>query len=168
MPVVGPVADRVKGLIPITWDALERDPRVGDGPLQAAVNLAKQTVTGNVTPSSQEQNYPLIVIDYIAKIATIEIIPAGVDFWMNQSQSISSSGTNENLSYTDRANQLENRRNDLIQETRDKYTEVAKMIGYWSDNGRAVPQLSSANINPFHLTPSPEEFPRPYKQTQYS
>jgi hypothetical protein len=168
MPVAGPVADRVRGLIPVTWDALSRDPRVGDGPLQAAINLAKETVTGTVVPSTQEQNYPLIAIDYIAKVAVIEIIPGGIDFWMNQAQSVSASGTNENLSYTDRASRLDQQRQELLEETRTKYTEVAKLIGYWLDNGRAVPQMSSANINPFHLTPSPEEFPRPYKQTQYS
>jgi hypothetical protein len=72
------------------------------------------------------------------------------------------------LSYIDRAQRIDAVRQEYLQETRGKYGEVATLIGYWVNNGRDVPQLSSATINPFHLTPSPEEFPRPYKQTQYS
>lgn len=168
MALAGVIADRVRGLIPITWDALTKDARVGDVPLQAAIDLAKETVTGQVVAENLEGNYPFIVVDFIAKLAVIEIARTGSDFWMNQAQSISATGTNENLSYVDRANVLQELRKELVLETREKQWEISKMVGYWIDNGRAVPQLSSANINPFHLTPSPEEFPRPYRQTQYS
>jgi hypothetical protein len=168
MPVAGAIADRLKALIPITWDGLSNDPRVGDSALQSAIDVAKANVTGQVLVNTQEHNYPVIVVDYIAKIAAIELIPAGIDFWMNQSMSVSSTGTNESITYTDRADRLDSLRKEFISETRIKQQEVSKLIGYWVDDGRAVPQMSSANINPFHLTPSPEEFPRPYTQTQYS
>jgi hypothetical protein len=168
MTIAGAVADRARGLLPITWNALSSDPRVGIGSLQTIINLAKETTTGAVVDPEFEDTYPLIAIDYMAKLAAIEICQTGIDFWMNQSMLVSASGTNESLSYVDRANTLSDLRKSLIQETREKYTQVAKLIGYYIDNGQAVPQLSSANINPFHLTPSPEEFPRPYKQTQYS
>lgn len=166
--ITGAIADRAKAIIPITWDSLGKDSRVGDAPLQSALDLAKATVTGRVVDPAQEDLYPLIVIDYIAKTAVVEVAQAGIDFWMNQSLSISSTGTNENLLYTDRAAQLEKLRADLVTETRLKQPEIAKMVNYYIDSGHAVPLMSSANINPFHLTPSPEEFPRPYRQTQYS
>lgn len=168
MALSGAIADRLRGLIPITWDALSNDPRVGDAPLQSAIDVAKATVTGAVVNPTAEQNYAVVVVDYIAKVAAIEITPAGIDYWMNQSIGFSSTGTNESLSYTDRARQLAEMRVVLVEETRTKQMEISKLIQYWVDNGRAVPQLSSATINPFHLTPSPEEFPRPYRQTQYS
>lgn len=168
MPITGVIADRVKGLIPVTWDALNSDARVGDGPLQTAIDLGKEMVTGEVIDPSQEAVYPLLVIDYIAKLAVIEIAPAGIDFWMNNSMSVNSTGTNEVISYIDRAQQLQSLRDDLIQETRLKQPEISKLVGYWIDNGRAVPQMSSASINPYHLTPSPEEFPRPWRITEYS
>lgn len=168
MPVTGAIADRAQAIIPITWDALSHDARVGDGPLQSAIDLAKQTTTGEIVPSTQEQNYPVIAVDYMAKLAAIEICRTAIDYWMNQATSVSSTGTNENESYIDRADEISKLRDNLVLETREKYTEVAKIIGYWTDNGRAVPQLSTATINPFHLTPSPEEFPRPYRQTPYS
>lgn len=168
MALAGAIADRIRGLIPVTWDALKNDARVGEMPLQIAIDLAKETVTGRVVAETAERAYPLVVIDFLAKTAVIEICPMGFDFWMNQAQTVSSTGTNELVSYTDRANRLESLRGDLITETRQKWEQIAKVVGYWVDSGRAVPQMSSANINPFHLTPSPEEFPRPFRQTQYS
>lgn len=168
MAIAGVVAARTRALIPITWDALEHDSRVGDGSLQTSIDLAKESAAGAVIDPSQEDTYPLVAIDYMAKLAAIEICQSGIDFWMNQATNVSVTGTNENLSYVDRATALSELRTSLIAETREKYTQVAKLLGFYTDNGRAVPQLSSANINPFHLTPSPEEFPRPYKQTQYS
>lgn len=167
MPV-GAIADRLRALIPITWDALSKDVRVGDSSIQAAIDVGKANATGIVIAPPQEQNYPVVVVDYIAKLSAIELIPAGVDFWMNQSVATSATGTNETVSYVDRASRLDALKTELIAETRLKQPEIAKLVSYWVDNGKAVPQMSSANINPFHLTPSPEEFPRPYTQTQYS
>jgi hypothetical protein len=165
----GPIAQRAQGLIPITWDALLADPRVPiEGTLQAAIDLAKQNTFGSVISEAQELISPFIAIDYCAKLAVIEIARSGEDFWMNQAMSVSSSGTNENTSYIDRASKLEQTRAELITETRDMQMEVSKIVGYYIDNGRAVPQLSSATINPYHNTPSPEEFPREYRQTPYS
>lgn len=168
MPLTGPIATRAQHIIPITWDALERDTRVGDAALQDHVNLAKQNTFGTVVAPNLESSFPLVAIDYAAKLAVIEIARAGVDFWMNQATNISATGTNESESYIDRASELDNLRKDLIVETRDLQMEVSKLVNFYIDSGRAVPQLSSANINPFHNTPSPEEFPRPYRQTQYS
>lgn len=168
MALSGVIADRAKAIIPITWDALSKDGRVGDVPLQSAIDLAKETVTGVVVQPTQEETYPVVVVDYIAKIAVIEICSAGVDYWMNQSVAFSAAGTNESLSYSDRARVLEDLRRSLLEETRMKMPEVQKMVGYWIDNGRAVPQMNTAEINQYHLTPSPEEFPRPFRQTQYS
>lgn len=165
----GPIAQRAQGLIPVTWDMLLRSKIVPqDGTLLAAINLAKQNTFGSVITIAQENASPFIAIDYAAKLAVIEIAVAGVDVWMDQAMSVSSQGTNENLSYIDRASKLEDRRTELISETRDMQMEVSKIVGYYIDNGRAVPQLSSATINPFHNTPSPEEYPRPYRQTPYS
>lgn len=168
MPITGAVADRVKALIPITWDALQNDARAGDSTLQTSIDLAKENTTGQVIAPAQENLYPVVAVDYMAKLAIIEICNAGTDFWMNQAINVSSSGTNESESYIDRAKAMQTLRQQYLSETRKKQTEISKLIGFWIDNGRAVPKLSSATVNPFHLTPSPEEFPRPFKQTQYS
>ena len=168
MAVTGVIADAVRGIIPITWDALSKDSRIGDAPLQRAIDLSKETVTGTIIATGEEGTYPVIVVDYIAKLATIEIAQAGVDFWMNQTVANTSTGTNEVTTYVDRAAAMDRLRQELILETRAKQPEISKLVGYYLDEGRAVPAMSSASLSPFHLTPSPEEFPRPYRQTQYS
>lgn len=168
MPPVGPTADRVQSLIPITWDALQGDPRVPSDALQGAINLAQENTFGSSLTVAQEETYPYVAIDYAAKLAVMEICRTGIDYWMNQALSVDSTGTNEHLSYIDRAGQLEKLREDLISETRQLAVRVGKLLNIYIDDGRAVPQLSSANINPFFNTPSPEEFPRPYRQTPYS
>src|SRR5438270_9279715 len=134
MPIQGAVADRVRALIPVTWDALEKDQRVGDSALQSAIDLAKNMTTGQAITPVQEQNYPVIAVDYMAKLAIIEICNTAADFWMNQSLSVSATGTNENLSYVDRAQRIESLKQEYLEETREKYSEVATLIGYWIDN----------------------------------
>src|SRR3974390_255619 len=143
MPIAGAVADRVRALIPITWDALEQDPRVGDTLLQSAIDVAKANVTGTVIDPTQENTYPILVVDFIAKTAALEIIPTGIDYWMNQSIAYNAVGTNDSATYVDRAARIDVLRGEYLQETRLKWTMVAKMVGYWIDNGRAVPHLSS-------------------------
>lgn len=168
MAIQGAVADRVRALIPVTWDALENDPRVGDSTLQSSIDVAKDATTGAVVDPSQEDLYAVAVVDYIAKLAVIEIANTAIDFWMNQALAVSSTGTNENLSYVDRASYIDNLRQEYLLWTRENSLRISKIAGYYLDNGESAPQLSSATINPFHLTPSPEEFPRPFRQTQYS
>jgi hypothetical protein len=168
MAMQGAVADRIQALIPITWDALSSDPRVGDGALQTSIDLAKQNTVGMIVDPSQEDRYPVVVVDYMAKLAIIQICNAAIDYWMNQANNVSSSGTAESISYTDRASRIAVLQAQYLVETRSLAAEVAKLVGYWIDPGHDVPQLSTATINPFHLTPSPEEFPRPFRQTPYS
>lgn len=167
MPVIeGAIAARVRGIIPITWDALLLDPRYGDALLQTAVNLGKESVTGTVVVPIAESAYSLVVIDYIAKIITLELIPAGIDFWMNQPISESATGTDENHSFTERAATLAELRTALLKETRSKADEIGAILGFRRASGKSIPRLNT--INDELLTPSPQEFPRPFAVTERS
>jgi hypothetical protein len=166
MPVEGAIAERVRGVIPVTWDALITDPRYGDGLLRSVIDTAKESVTGaNLSPAA-ESTYPLIVIDYIAKVAALDLIPAGLDFWANTPISESLSGTEETRTYESRVEALKALREELLRETRARQPEIANLIGFVRASGRAVPAINTMN-DPF-LTPSPQEFPRPYLATERS
>ena len=167
MPLPGDIAERTRGLLPVTWDALEGDSRYGDTLLAAALEIARETVLGKQTSEAQEDILPRVVIDYVAKIAAIEIIPAGIDFWMSESIATVTTGTNESETYTDRAAMLREIRNDLLAETRAKADDIAALVGYWPINSVA-PRPSMNTINDVLLTPSPQEFPRPFTQTTFS
>ena len=166
MPVEGAIAARTKGILPITWDALSKDSRYGDSLLQTVINTTKENVTGVViAPAAESTTYSLVVIDFIAKMAAIQIIPAGIDFWMNEPVSESSSGTNENHEFVDRAAQLSLLRTELLKETRLIAEDIAGILGFRRSPAR-IPRLNT--IDDPLLTPSPQEFPRPYRETTFS
>lgn len=166
MPVEGRIADRTKAILPITWDALLGDARFGDAALQTALDTAKFGVTGAEVSTTAEGLYSVFVIDYIAKVTALELIPPGIDYWMNTPISESATGTNENETWTDRAEALRKLGEQLLRETRDKADEIALALGYVRPSAKSRP-LSLTQDDEF-LTPSHQEFPRPYVVTDRS
>ena len=167
MPLPGDIAERTRGILPVTWDALESDSRYGDTLLATALEIARETVLGKQSTEAEEDLLPRIVVDYVAKIAVIEIIPAGIDYWMSETLSVVTTGTNETETYTDRAAMLRELRNDLLAETRAKADDIAGLVSYWPANSVA-PRPAMNTIDDVLLTPSPQEFPRPFTQTTFS
>lgn len=165
MAVVGVIAERTRGILPVTWDALAGDPRYGESLLRQTIDFVKESVFGTVVPPTNETVYPMMAIDYAAKLAAIELCTPGIDFWMNEPIAESATGTNENHSFVDRGAALALLRRTLIEETRRIAGDVAAVIGYRRSSGR-VPLLNTMNDE--LLTPSPQEFPRPYAPTDFS
>jgi hypothetical protein len=165
MPVEGAIAERTRSLLPITWDALSRDSRYGDALLRQVVDVAKNSVFGEIVLPAAEVNYPLAAIDFTAKIAAIELCTPGIDFWMNQPTSESATGTNENHTFLDRVGALQVLRTQLLEETRRLASEIAVLVGYRAFSPRRP--LSNTIADEF-LTPSPQEFPRPFAVTDRS
>jgi len=162
MPVEGAIAERTRAVLPITWDALERDPRYGDGLLRAVIDSAKEKILGEVVDPDLEVEYPILAVEYVAKIAALELITPGIDFWMNQPTSESATGTNEVHTFTERANELRELRKILLEDTRSMLIDVIPLIT------RRVRRTGFARISTFDedfITPSPLEFPRPYAPT---
>lgn len=151
--------------MPVTWDALSKDKRYGETRLRQTIDYVKYSVLGRTVTPTAEAAQPFIVIDYIAKLACIELCTAGIDFWMNEPVSESATGTNENHTFTDRAAVLERQRNALLAETRRMAPTVAEIVGYQA----IVPRRPlSSTIDDEFLTPSPQEFPRPFQVTSFS
>lgn len=167
MAIEGMIAERTQGIIPVTWHALSIDNRYGENLLQVAIDTAKEDVTGEVvTPSTEDDIYTFVVRDFIAKKAVLQIIPAGIDFWMNQTIAETAEGTNEVTSFTDRAEQLRELYKLLLNEIKAMEDEIAEILGYTRPTSVGIPALSS--INDEFLTPSHQEFPRPFRVTERS
>lgn len=165
MAAPGVIAERVRGILPITWDALSKDSRYGDDLLKSVVETVKSLVFGKSVPTTAEAAQPVLVVDYTAKLAAIEICTAGIDFWMNEPISESATGTNETHVFSDRAAALKEQRDLLLAETRRLEPIIADLIGYRAFSPR---RPLSSTINAEFLTPSPQEFPRPFARTTYS
>lgn len=164
MPVEGVIAEAARSTLPITWDALATDrSRYGDGLLQGKVDLVKETLFGSVITASAEETYPLRVIQYAGKLVALELISPGIDFWMNEPVSESATGTQEQHTFTDRANALRQLQAALLAETRRLAPEVLPLIGVVTPLRRSYPAISSADAE--LLTPSPLDLGRPYADT---
>lgn len=160
-PETGSIASRVVGLMPVTWDALSRDSRYGADRLKERVDFVKEELFGEVVADTAEAaTYSLRVRDYAAKLAAIEIITAGIDFWMDKSISVTVDSPKEITTYESRIAALRELKKGLIEDTRRMAPSVNEEIGLIRPTMRGVPGLST--INTPLVTPDPFTFPRPY------
>lgn len=167
MAISGMIAERTQGLIPITWDALTKDSRYGEAFLQVAIDTAKEDVTGQVVdPSTEDTVYGYLVRDFIAKKAVLLLIPAGIDFWMNQTIAETAEGTNEVTSFTDRAHQLQELYKLLLDEIKGMEDEIAEILGFTRGSSVGLPSINT--LDDEFLTPSHQEVPRPWRATARS
>lgn len=166
MAVEGEIATRTQAIMPITWDALSKDTRFGEGQLRSTIDIVKTRIMGENVDPEDEVNYPLLVIDYLSKLSALELVNPGIEFWMSQPQSSTATGTSEDVSYPSRTAELRNLRTYLIAEVKKLEPSVIPLIDYKRIS--RAPRASSSTQNDPFLTPSPQEFPRPYGSTSFS
>jgi len=167
MAVAGEIANRTKAIMPITWDALGKDSRFGEALLRSTIDLVKERVTGvNVDPENEGSTYVLVVIDYLAKLSALELINPGIDFWMTQPISTTTTGTAEDVAYPSRTLELRNLRISLLIQVKKLEAEVLPLIGY--NRVSRAPRASSSTQNDPFITPSHQEFPRPFGTTSFT
>lgn len=164
MAITGEIADRTKAIMPITWDALSKDSRYGEELLQATIDTVKERIFGENPPA--ENTMALVVIDYTSKTIALELINPGIDFWMSQPVSATATGTAEDVTYPSRTAELRNLRTYLIAEVKKLEPEVMPLIDY--NRLSRPPRASSSTQNDPFITPSPQEFPRPFGSTSRS
>jgi hypothetical protein len=167
MAVAGVIAERARGIIPVTWDALSRDTaRFGETQLRIAVDSRKDEIFGAVVAPAAESAYPLMVISYVAKLVALDLLDPGIDYWRNEPISVSATGTNENTTYTDPVVALEALRKSLLEQTRREWPLVKPLIPFTRVTN--APRARINTLDEEFLTPSPQEFPRPYRVTERS
>jgi len=169
VPIAGAIAERARRVIPITWDALAVDARYGDGLLQDTVDLVKENIFGSVINTGIEDTYPLRLLDFAGKLVALELITPGIDLWMNMPTS--ERAQDENRTWVDRAEKLRKLRDELLVETRKLSPEmealIAELTGFRPAR-RATTAPGLSTIDDELLTPSPQEFARPYARTARS
>lgn len=157
--VAGTVSESVKNLMPLTWRALFAASYYGEARLLQRINVGKYKAFPSSVAESDESTWTVLMIEYAAMYAALEIIPAGIEYWMNQQTSVSTTGTNENVSFTDRANQLK----DLAEWLQKQVTMLASnpdVVGYLREP-TDVPDVSYPDDDDM-LTSNPYDFPRAF------
>jgi hypothetical protein len=148
------IDDITKGLIPTTWDALNNASTVGPTVLAARVQFAEEMIWGSVPSDTTQNNMSTLVADFIAKYAAIQIIDVALDYWREQPQSITTTGTAEVESYGDRLAFLRERKSSLIEELAQLAPQVDPLIP--NELQRRTRPLISTIDDPL-LSPSPQD-----------
>jgi hypothetical protein len=157
----GEISFQTKQLMPSTWDRLSNDARYGDRLLQNRIDYVKYKLFATiVTPAAEATVYNPLLLDYAAKEVALQIIPAGIEYWMTQPESINTTGTSESAGYPDRIDALKRLQEWLLAEVRelrplfpDTFTVRRK--------GR-FPGVS--NNDQGVITPNPSEFGEPFDE----
>lgn len=158
---MGAIADRAKSFIPVTWDALLGDSRYGEDLLQGRVERAKFEVLGVTAPSEQaELTIEENLLEHLAKRTVVKVIPAGIEFWADRPISVTTTGTQEVVSYESRINQLRELFRQLSGEVAAEepiLTPILRTSGF--------PAVSDGQDD-ILITANPHEFPPTYGGTE--
>lgn len=157
---MGAIANRAKAYIPISWDMLNGDTRYGTTMLQGRVERAKYEVLGASTPiEALESTLPENQIEHITKRAVVKIIPAAIEFWVDQPITKNTTGTAEVVSYESRVQALRALFVQLQQEIAVEEPGVTQIL-----QTTGFPAVSDGQ-NDILVTQNPHEFPPAYSGT---
>jgi hypothetical protein len=163
MAVGGAIADATRAVLPLTWDMLSQEAAFGDALLRSVIDTKKEEVLGDPGNPAAEDTLPLIVIRYLAKLVALELINPGMDAWRGKPVSVTTTGTSEVETFSDPIQALQQLRKDLLEQTRNEWGLVSPLISFRRLSNGPRPAMNTLNDD--LLTPSPQEFPRPYKVT---
>lgn len=104
---------------------------------------------------TEESNFNPSQIEFIGKVTTLKFIPAAIDYWMDQSETVQTHGPEESEDFPSRLAHLQELFKRLSAEVSDEIDEIlpstkpswAPGVSY-GDNGRGI-----------LITPDPAEFP---------
>jgi hypothetical protein len=159
---VGPIYRAAKSFMPITWQRLEESLNYGDKQLQNKIEIAKITLYGSELSVEDEYDLDIRVVDYLAKVSVISVIPAGKDYWASMASSKTTTGTDEEVSYPDRIEMLEQLHEQLTKEiamSRDEISGIINLPSVRSTN--AIPGVSDGT-DVGYITPNPHTNFRDY------
>jgi hypothetical protein len=152
---LGEIAYQASQLMPVSWNALSRDTRYGDRMLRTRTDYVKYKLFATiVAPTAEATYYNPLVLDYVSKEVCLQIIPAAIDYWMEQHISVQTTGTQETVTYPDRIGALEKLQEWLLREVRDLRPQLDGVFTP-RKKGR-LPGVSNDDVGV--ITPNPQDF----------
>lgn len=113
---MGAVADYVRmNLGGETFKGLRNSPDYGAGEITRAIEVVKARVMKTPVATLDEATLPVLVIDYLAILASLELVTAARDFWGSVANQISTGAEQtEIVTYANRAGLVKELRDDLM------------------------------------------------------
>ena len=103
---MGRIADIARSNIPIIWDALSNDSRVGDPTLDAREAYVTNLIFGDTLTDLEQDALAQLVADYAGMKLAVDVIDVSIDFWMVQSETATTQQPVEIESYPERLKSL--------------------------------------------------------------
>lgn len=144
----------IRSEFPMTWDALAKDTSLGVAGLRMRIANVKAAVLSEAMANSDDSSYPNLLRSYVAKKCTLDLIPAGIEYWMRMKTTVSTTGTNETTSYSDPVLALEKLRKSLAVEV-ERLAAHPNLLQY-STKRSSTPAVSYGGAL---VTSNPYQFP---------
>lgn len=160
---LGIIARYVKGLIPASYAALEKDDNFGDEQIQRHIDVVKYRLFATACePALEVTLYSPLVLDYTSKLAALRIIPAAIDYWNDQAVEEYVTGTHERRIFPERGRRLWEVHARLLREAKEDLPIVSGVIDIkaWADISSLIPGIRGGHTS--WLTPDPRWIGRPY------
>lgn len=160
----GAIVDGAAMYLPVTFDYLQRDARFGDRAMQQKAELVKWKVLGYTVTPDQEQQFEIVLLDFLSKRTALDLIGPGIDFWSRQLRTSTSSQTSEVSAFPDMIASLKELRMDLARQLTEDWRQV-QLLAPSTPNRKVVPMPTSSLGGPNapwtgrHITKSPQEMP---------
>lgn len=141
--------------LPNSWDAIANNSYYGEPLLKSKVDFVKFRIFSTIVDSTIEESvYNPLQMNYAAKYTALQIIPVAMDHYKSLRQTITTTGTNESVSYPDRIAALEKLKDQLTAEVTDLALDLpADQINHRPGK---VPMFNAAE----YVTENPKLFPR--------
>jgi hypothetical protein len=151
---MGRIADNAKSNVPVTWDMLSKDKRVGDATLTEREKYVIRLIFGVALEEATENALDQLVIEYAGKRLALEVIDVAIDLISHLSQMESTQQPVEIVQFPDRLKNLKEQKKDLIVGLAELEPLVVGLIpNLQARRSRSAPLLSSMNDD--LLTPNP-------------
>jgi len=158
---LGAIADRVRGYIPQTYQALANASYYGETLIQQHIDDVKfKLFATSVDYGLEATVYDRYVLRYVGKVCAVDIIPSAIDFWMDQLQSETLTGTDEQIAYPDRINALEKTYAKLTAELDAEREEFESWVTPTIRLSGVSPLVDTSNDD--EVTSDPADFVKEY------
>lgn len=137
--------------------------------VQALADYVQFRLFATVVGATNEGSaYDIRLQEFLGKIATLQFIPAAVDYWGDQLLEIITTGTNESSRYGDRRPDLWKVFTNLQDEVKAEWNQMAALYGFQVIGAsKLTPKVSyydgTGNQDPTLKTIDPELWPRNYR-----
>ena len=150
-----PISEKAASNMPETWAQLRKSAVFGSAFIASKEQYVKFRLFGTVAnPQDENSFYNPVVQEYAGKIFALAMIGPGIDYWGNQTISVSLKGTDETVSYADRVKMLIELQKRLAAEASELLPLVEHAINL-------VPFTKAfAKVSPpgEDMTPDPQKF----------